>query len=1195
MGELSASGGEGPYSFTLAGNQENNASFAVEGTELRTTQPLNFEANPTLTVVVRASNADGSYDQAFAVTVVNVEEPPTAIALSSSSIRENAPAETVVGTLSATGGGGGVTFDLVGGAGSADNNRFEIVGNELRSRASFNFEAQSEFSIRVRAAGDGSYAQALTITVVNVPEPPTEVQLSSTTVLENEPVGTVVGNLSTVGGAGAITFSLVGNRGGNSSFQIVGNRLITNAVFDREARNTYPIRIRASGDGSLVADFTITIGNVDEAPVLSEIESTFLEYAEQDDAKIITETIRIDDPDSEQFTRATVSFSSNTYVQGEDELRVIADDIRSEWLPEEGRLLIEGPLTRVQMQNALRSVQYNNLSPINPTASTRRVSFIVSDGTKASNQQERFIRVSDSNIPPVLTDIIVSTNEDNATNLTQDSFANAYGGDEDGTGFSGSIFITTLPLQGTLAVGGRVLTDDDIARDGYEINFSGVSTLTYTPQEDYFGTDNFQWTSLDNQNEPGIAANVTISILPVNDAPVITAPATLNVEENTQQSLADITVAEPDNDSLLITVTVSQGQLTIAEAIRPDITLVTGTGVEDTEVAFLGTASSVNDVLANLFYLPAESNATLTIVATDTPNDGGEALTADATVALTVVPQNDDPVLEAINPDILVYTENSGPLIIADSIRVTDEEDDSLVAAVVAIDSGYTSADSLVFVNTESITASLADGTLTLTGVASVAAYQEALRSVTFQNTSDQPETPPRTVRFEVTDATGGRSNPLFRVIEVVPVEDTLQIVDLEPDPLYFPIGAPPVIVSRTVRVDDPDSETMDRLVISLDPETYVAEDDSLGIVASENVVTDWNPSAGVLTLTGVASLSEYEQSLSTLTYYNRNESTGEGSRQLQIQGFSGETSSNVAQREILVINNIPPVITDASIVVLTGTPYTFAASVFQEQYTDEDNRPSSDGPTSIQITALPRNGTLLYDKRPLTQGDVQAGLTITVADIPLLSYVSNQGYLGKDQLSWNASDGAEYAGNSAFVNITVADLRVSLGNDLEKCLNVDSVQLEATVEGGTQPYQYIWSSNQEESIPKNSSIVAVLPTETTVYTLTVTDAEDVTVSADVQVVVIDCPEQELSIPTAFTPDGDGVNDTWEVGNILTYENSIVEIYDRYGHRLFRSEGYEQPWDGRYEGKELPVGTYYYTITLNDGAAHFKGSVTILK
>ncbi len=231
----------------------------------------------------------------------------------------------------------------------------------------------------------------------------------------------------------------------------------------------------------------------------------------------------------------------------------------------------------------------------------------------------------------------------------------------------------------------------------------------------------------------------------------------------------------------------------------------------------------------------------------------------------------------------------------------------------------------------------------------------------------------------------------------------------------------------------------------------------------------------------------------------------------------------------------------------------------------------------------------------PVTQSAIDAGLTIDREDIPLLSYVSNQGYLGEDQWTWNAFDGAEFAASPALVSITVSDLQVTLGEEMEKCLNVDSLQLEATAQGGTPPYRYIWSSDQEESIPKNSSIVAVLPSETTTYQVAVTDADGITVIDSVQVTIIACPEQELSIPSAFTPDGDGVNDVWEVGNIVTYENSVVEIYDRFGHRLFRSEGYTQPWNGTYQGKELPTGTYYYLISLNEGVAHYKGSVTILK
>ncbi len=206
----------------------------------------------------------------------------------------------------------------------------------------------------------------------------------------------------------------------------------------------------------------------------------------------------------------------------------------------------------------------------------------------------------------------------------------------------------------------------------------------------------------------------------------------------------------------MVTLTVDQGSLTLAETVRSGVTLVSGTGAGDATIAFWGTADLANEVLANLFYIPAQGNAAFTISVVDAPDNVGESVTAEATVALVVIPQNDDPVLTAINPDTLLFTENSPPLIIADSIQVMNEEDDAIIAAVVAINSGYTVEDELLFKSTEAISATQAEGVLTLTGNASVTAYQEALRSITFQNTSDQPITTPRTLRFEVTDATGG-------------------------------------------------------------------------------------------------------------------------------------------------------------------------------------------------------------------------------------------------------------------------------------------------------------------------------------------------------------------------------------------------------------------------------------------------------
>ena len=86
-------------------------------------------------------------------------------------------------------------------------------------------------------------------------------------------------------------------------------------------------------------------------------------------------------------------------------------------------------------------------------------------------------------------------------------------------------------------------------------------------------------------------------------------------------------------------------------------------------------------------------------------------------------------------------------------------------------------------------------------------------------------------------------------------------------------------------------------------------------------------------------------------------------------------------------------------------------------------------------------------------------------------------------------------------------------------------------------------------------------------------------------------------IYSGFTPDGDGVNDDWVIDNTSGYPHMNVRIYNKDGQELFRStDGYRQPWDGTYNGRQLPAGTYYYIIRLNDQKDRtFKGTVTILK
>jgi gliding motility-associated-like protein len=86
-----------------------------------------------------------------------------------------------------------------------------------------------------------------------------------------------------------------------------------------------------------------------------------------------------------------------------------------------------------------------------------------------------------------------------------------------------------------------------------------------------------------------------------------------------------------------------------------------------------------------------------------------------------------------------------------------------------------------------------------------------------------------------------------------------------------------------------------------------------------------------------------------------------------------------------------------------------------------------------------------------------------------------------------------------------------------------------------------------------------------------------------------------IVIPNTFTPNGDGVNDTWDIPSLAAYPGCIVSIFNRYGQLLLRSTNYPKPWDGAYHGAPVPTGTYYYIIDPKNGQQKIAGFVTILR
>jgi gliding motility-associated-like protein len=118
-------------------------------------------------------------------------------------------------------------------------------------------------------------------------------------------------------------------------------------------------------------------------------------------------------------------------------------------------------------------------------------------------------------------------------------------------------------------------------------------------------------------------------------------------------------------------------------------------------------------------------------------------------------------------------------------------------------------------------------------------------------------------------------------------------------------------------------------------------------------------------------------------------------------------------------------------------------------------------------------------------------------------------------------------------------------------------------------------------------------PHTTTWFVLTVTGTNGC-VNVDSVLVTV---RPQVDIPSGFTPNGDGWNDTWVIDLIHLFPDCEVEVYSRWGELLFQSNGYKVPWDGRYNGGLVPVGTYYYVIKLNDPRfpEPYTGPLTIIR
>jgi gliding motility-associated-like protein len=138
------------------------------------------------------------------------------------------------------------------------------------------------------------------------------------------------------------------------------------------------------------------------------------------------------------------------------------------------------------------------------------------------------------------------------------------------------------------------------------------------------------------------------------------------------------------------------------------------------------------------------------------------------------------------------------------------------------------------------------------------------------------------------------------------------------------------------------------------------------------------------------------------------------------------------------------------------------------------------------------------------------------------------------------------------------------------------AVLLNATVTPATATVT--WSPPTNLSNPSQLQPMAS-PVETQRYYITATGEKGCTSTDSMLLKVF----KELKVPNAFTPNGDGKNDTWRIPGLDDYKNATVQVFNRWGQIVFKSTGYSNPWRGDINGTPLPTGAYYYVIQTKEG------------
>ena len=689
----------------------------------------------------------------------------------------------------------------------------------------------------------------------------------------------------------------------------------------------------------------ITVDPVNDLPLITG-SNTDLLYTNGDGEVVIDDQINITDEDHTQLTGATVSITNN-FVTGDDILGFSNQNgITGSYDGASGILTLSGSATLEHYSTALASVSYNKTGT--SSILTRQLSFVVSDGTDNSAAFIRNIDISTVNQPPQITDggvpvstINTSTNEDTAFQICIEAT------DPDGDATS----ITSLTsLDGT---GGLVISSTD------------PMCFTYTPPADFSGIETIQVEVCDqNANSLCDQVNVVITVDPVNDPPIITGTSSPLLYTNGDGAVIidnNIAITDKDNTSLAGgTVSISSNFLMGEDVLAfSNQNGITGSFNSTTGVLTLSGTTSITNYITALQSITYEKT--------------GSA--SDLTRQISFVISDGTDNSQSFIRDMDINNVNQPPVITDGGVPATtiNRSTDEDTPFEICVEANDPDGDQTIITSVISLDG---NGTFEIS----------LIDPMCFTYTPETNFSGTETIQVEVCDQTANSlCDQVDIVITVDPIND-LPVISGTNSALLYTNGDGEVPVDDQITVSDEDNVNLAGGTVSI-TNNFVQGEDVLAFSDQNGISGSYNPTNGILTLTGSALLSEYATALSSVTY----EKTGTTSiltRQFTFIVSDGFDNSEAFIRNINIDNtNQPPVIE------VGGNPVTSINA-----NTDEDT------PLLVSIEASDPDGDMTAISS-ITSLDGMGTFEISATDPMDFTYTPQLNFSGQETLQVEICD----------------------------------------------------------------------------------------------------------------------------------------------------------------------------------------------